>query len=157
MLIGDLQSAVFVWKYTEITPCQVSFWRPSFCILEAEIVLGVLYRKGGTPKKGGTLASPQLGQRSGNHPLLQWLPPNSHGHSVDLIRKEPKPKLFCPDIFRWGTGLPHEGLGAKKFGMSLETREIRLFGRDIPGFRRDIQAAPEKFEKIKFVFKFWPL
>ena len=28
------------------------------CILEAEIVLGVLHRKGGTPKKGGTLGSP---------------------------------------------------------------------------------------------------
>ena len=28
--------------------------------MEAEIVLGVLYREGGTPKKGGTLASPQI-------------------------------------------------------------------------------------------------
>ena len=38
-------------------------------------------------------------------------------------------------------------MGAKKFGMSLETREIKLFGRDIPGFCRDIPEAPEKFEK----------
>ena len=30
------------------------------CVLEAKIVLRVLYRKGGTPKKGGTLASPQF-------------------------------------------------------------------------------------------------
>ena len=31
--------------------------------------------------------------------------------------------------------------------MSLETREIKLSGRDIPGFCRDIPAVPEKFEK----------
>ena len=46
-------------------------------------------------------------------------------------KKEPKPKLLSPDIFRWGRGLPHEGVGAKKFGMSLETREIKRFWRDI--------------------------
>ena len=61
--------------------------------------------------------------------------------------KEPKPKLLSPDIFPWGRGLPHEGVGAKKFGMPLETREIKLFWRDIPG-------APEKFEKKKFGFNF---
>ena len=38
--------------------------------------------------------------------------------------------------------------------MPLETREIKLFGRDIPGFCRDIPEAPEKFEKKKFVFNF---
>ena len=62
-------------------------------------------------------------------------------------KKEHKPKLLSPDIFRWGRGLPRERVGAKKFGMSLETREIRLFGRDIPGFCRDIPEEPEKFEK----------
>ena len=61
--------------------------------------------------------------------------------------KEPKPKLLSPDILRWGRGLPHERVGAKKFGMSLETREIKLFGWDIPGFCWDIPAVPEKFEK----------
>ena len=70
---------------------------------------------------------------------------------------EHKPKLLSPDIFRWGRGLPCEGVGAKKFGMSLETREIKLFGRDIPGFCQDIPGAPEKFEKKKFGFNFWPL
>ena len=69
-------------------------------------------------------------------------------------KKEPKPKLLSPDFFRWGRGLPHERVGAEKFGMSLETREIKLFGWDIPGFCRDIPAVPEKFEKIKFVFNF---
>ena len=62
-------------------------------------------------------------------------------------KKEPKPKLFGPDIFGWGGGLPRERVGAKKFDTSLETREIKLFGRDIPGFCRDIPELPEKFEK----------
>ena len=70
---------------------------------------------------------------------------------------EPKPKLFGPDIFQWGRGLPHEGVGAKKFGMPLETGEIKLFWRDIPGFCRGIPAVPEKLEKKKLVFNFWPL
>ena len=50
-----------------------------------------------------------------------------------------------------------EGVGAKKFGMSLETQGIKLFWRDIPGFGRDIPEAPEKFEKKMFGFNFWPL
>ena len=48
-------------------------------------------------------------------------------------------------------------MGAKKFGMFLEGRKIKFFWRDIPGFCWDIPAAPEKFEKKKFVFNFWPL
>ena len=72
-------------------------------------------------------------------------------------KKEHKPKLLSPDIFRWGRGLPRERAGAKKSGMSLKTSEIKLFGRDIPGFCWDIPAAPEEFEKKKFVLNFWPL
>ena len=68
---------------------------------------------------------------------------------VSGTEKEPKPKLFGPDIFQWGRGLPRERVGAKKFDTSLETREIKLFGQDIPGFCRDIPGAPEKFEKKK--------
>ena len=45
-------------------------------------------------------------------------------------------------------------MGAKKFGMPLETREIKLSWRDIPGFCRDIPKLPEKFEKKKFGFNF---
>ena len=45
-------------------------------------------------------------------------------------------------------------MGAEKFGMPLETREIKLFWRDIPGFCRDIPEVPEKFDKRKFVFNF---
>ena len=43
-------------------------------------------------------------------------------------------KLLSPVFFRWSRGLPQEGVGAKKFGISLETREFKLFGRDVPGF-----------------------
>ena len=64
--------------------------------------------------------------------------------------KEHKPKL--------GSGLPHEGVGAKKFGTSLETGEIKLFfWQDIPGFCWDIPAVPEKFGRKKLVFNVWPL
>ena len=49
-------------------------------------------------------------------------------------KKEFKAKLFGPDIFGWGGGLPREGLGAKKFGMSFETQGNQTFGRDVPGF-----------------------
>ena len=56
-----------------------------------------------------------------------------------------------------GWGLPREGVGAKKFGMSLETQGIKLFWRDIPGFCRDIPEAPEKFEKKKFGLNSRPL
>ena len=48
-------------------------------------------------------------------------------------KKEHKPKLLSPDIFRWGRGLRREGVGARKFGKSLETREIKLFGAGYPG------------------------
>ena len=62
-------------------------------------------------------------------------------------KKEHKPKLFGPDILRWGGGLPRERVGTKKFGMSLEAQGNQTFGRDILGFCRDIPGVPEKFEK----------
>ena len=72
-------------------------------------------------------------------------------------KPKPKPKLLGLDIFWWGGGLPREGVGAKKFGMSLETRETKLFWRDIPGFCWNIPGVPEKFEKKEFMFNFGPL
>ena len=61
------------------------------------------------------------------------------------------PRGSCNNTLRWGRGLPRARVGAKiwpkKFGMSLKTREIKLFGRDILGFWWDIPAVPEKFEK----------
>ena len=54
--------------------------------------------------------------------------------------REPKPKLLSPDIFWWGGGLPREGVGAKKFGMSLETQGYQTFfgriSRDFAGISR---------------------
>ena len=76
--------------------------------------------------------------------------------NISGAKKEPKPKLFGPDILGWGGVLPRERMGAKKFGMSLETREIKLFGRDIPGFCWDIPVVPEKFEKKNLCSIFGP-
>ena len=45
--------------------------------------------------------------------------PNSQGQKK---KKEPKPKLFGPDILRWGGDLSREGVGAKKVGMSSKPR-----------------------------------
>ena len=84
---------------------------------------------------------------------LSWVfadPQNKSGK-----KKEPKPKLLGPDVLGWGGGFPREGVGAEKFSMSLETRETKLFWRDILGFCRDIPEAPEKFEKkncVQFSF-----
>ena len=75
------------------------------------------------------------------------------GQEEIQVRKKRQTQTFETGYFRWGRGLPHEGVGAKKFGMSLKTREIKLFWRDIPGSCWDIPAVPEKFE-LKFVFNF---
>ena len=62
-------------------------------------------------------------------------------------KKEPKPKLLSPDLFWWGGGLPREGVGAKKFGMSLETQGIKLFWRDIRDFAGISQRRPKSLRK----------
>ena len=53
-----------------------------------------------------------------------------------------------------GRGLPCEGVGAEKFGMSLEPGNPNFLGGISRGFCRDIPEVPEKFEKEKFVFNF---
>ena len=63
---------------------------------------------------------------------------------------------WLPNILWWCGGLLCEGVGAKKFGMSLETLETKLFGRDIPGICRDIPGAPEKFEEKSLCSIFVP-
>ena len=82
--------------------------------------------------------------------------PNRAKRRLSGTKKEPKPKLLSPDVFRWGGGLPRERVGAKKFGMSLETQGIKLLA-GYPGICRDIPEAPEKFEKKMFGFNLWPL
>ena len=75
------------------------------------------------------------------------------GSSSTGKKKEHKLKLFGPDIFRCGGDLPREGVGAKKFGMSLETQGKQTFGWENPAsFARISRGAPEKFEKTMFVF-----
>ena len=64
--------------------------------------------------------------------------------SISGTKEEHKPKLLSPDIFRWGGGLPREGVRAKKFGMSLETREINFFGVGYPGILLRYPGAPRK-------------
>ena len=74
--------------------------------------------------------------------------PSGHKESLKSGKqKEPKPKLFGPDIFRWGVSLPREGVGAKRFGMSFETQENNFLGRISRDFWPDMPGVPEKFEK----------
>ena len=47
---------------------------------------------------------------------------------------------LVPDIFRTGGDLPRERVGAKKFGLSLETQGSQTFGRDIPKLSGVIRA-----------------
>ena len=49
-------------------------------------------------------------------------------------KKEPKPKLFGPDIFGWGGSLPREGVGAEKFDMSLDQTFLAGYPGILPGF-----------------------
>ena len=53
---------------------------------------------------------------------------------MTVIRQEKgaQRQTLRPDIFRWGGGLPREGVGVKKFGMSLETHGKQTVWRDIP-------------------------
>ena len=71
--------------------------------------------------------------------------------------KEPKPKLFGPDIFGWSGVLPREGVGAKKFGLSFEVQGNQIFWRDILGFFcREIPGRPKSLRNKKFVFDSCP-
>ena len=50
-------------------------------------------------------------------------------------KKEPKPKLFGPDVSGWGGGLPRERVGSKKFGMSFETQgNLAGYPGILPGY-----------------------
>ena len=93
-------------------------------------------------------------------PSLQGMPPSPSVEKVPRRtktsqtrsrtpgkRKENKPKLLGPDILGWCGGLPREGVGAKKFGMSVETQENQTFWRDIPGFWPDIPGHPKSLRK----------
>ena len=57
-----------------------------------------------------------------------------------------------PDAFQRG-GYPREGVGAKKFGVSIEIYIKHFFGGNLAGLTR----VPEKLEETKFMFNSWPL
>ena len=78
------------------------------------------------------------------HVIFSWL--RSLQVFLSGTKNEHKPKLLSPEICQWGRGLPRARVGAKKFEMSLETRESNFLGGDIPGFCWDIPEL-EKFEK----------
>ena len=59
---------------------------------------------------------------------------------AEARRRSMNPNFWVRIILWWGGGLPREGVGAKEFGMCLETK-----GKET--FWRDILELPEKFEK----------
>ena len=85
-------------------------------------------------KKSRNLACNDCGWAGTGYPLTKHDEHDDYSQKTSGTKKEPKPKVLSRDIFWWGGGLPREGVGAKKFGMSLETQGIKLFWRDIPGF-----------------------
>ena len=79
-------------------------------------------------------------------------------HLVSGKKNDPKPK-HCefPDIFGWGGGLPREGVGAKKFGMSFEAQGKPNFLAGCPGIFGGIsQGCPKSLRKTICV-QLWPL
>ena len=86
-----------------------------------------------------------------------WPPKIKSDSKVQGRKRNPNPN-FLVRISSGGVGVFRvNGWGPKKFGMSFETQGNQTFGRDVPGFCRDIPELPEKFEKRKFVFNFWPI
>ena len=70
-------------------------------------------------------------------------------------KKEPKPKRSgCPWL-GWGSSTRGGG-GAKSSVCPSKPGKSNLFGRDMPGFCRDIPAVPEKFEKKSLSSSFGP-
>ena len=68
-----------------------------------------------------------------------------------------KPKLFDPDIFQWGRGLPREGVGAQKFAVCPSKPGKSNF---LAGISRDFAGTSQRCLKSlrkMFVFSFWPL
>ena len=70
--------------------------------------------------------------------------------------KRAQTQTFESGYFPVGRGLPCEGMRAKKFGMSLETREIKLYWQDISGFCWDVPAAPKSLRNKSLCLSFGP-
>ena len=67
-----------------------------------------------------------------------------HNSKETQVREE---KRTQTQTFWSGGGLPREGVGAKKFGVSFETQGYQTFGRDIPGFCPDTRGRPKSLRK----------
>ena len=59
-------------------------------------------------------------------------------------KKEHKLKLLGPDILRWGGVIPREGMGVKKFGLSLEAQGNKVCGGISRNLGWDVLGAFEK-------------
>ena len=101
----------------------IPFWRVSIYISEAEIVLGVLYRKGVIPKKGGTLDFRDF----------------CNSPSSRAIEKNATMRRGYPDPPFHAFFLKKRGLAAKSAVSLLFCPFLRLFGpkrlRSFPCFR----------------------
>ena len=86
-------------------------------------------------------------QRFARYKVTGYNSPQAFSTIFSGTNKEHKPKLLSPDVFRWGRGLAREGVGVKKFGMSLETQGNQTFWAGNPAVR-------EKFEKKKVCVQF---
>ena len=86
--------------------CQFTFWRASIYILEAEIVLGALDRKGVIPKKGGT-----LGSRENYYPI----------YSPFFARQKKRIILF----FLWGDPVQNRPQNPAPAGCHFSTTKSR--------------------------------
>ena len=77
---------------------------------------------------------------------------------VSQARKKNSDPNWLVRISSGGVGVFHvKGWGSKGSVCPSNPKETKLFGGISRGFARDIPGVPEKFEKKKFVFNFWPL
>ena len=72
-------------------------------------------------------------------------------------KKEHKPKLLSPDIFRWGRGLPGEGVGGQKVRHLSRNPGKQNFWAGYPGIFAGIsQGHPKSLRKKKLCSIFGP-
>ena len=70
-------------------------------------------------------------------------------------RKKHKPKLLSPDIFWWGRGLPHEGVGAKKVRYVPRSQGNQTFWAGYPRILPGYPGGHPKSLRKKNCVQFW--
>ena len=75
---------------------------------------------------------------------------------ISGTKKEPKPKLFGPDIFGWGGGLPREGVGGRKVRYAPRNQGNQTFLAGYPGILPGYPGGARKVweEKVYVQFSF---